>query len=43
MYLDLWNAVPPHYFSDAGLHLGPEGERLLIEQINPVLQSIACQ
>jgi hypothetical protein len=42
-YLDLWNAVPPPYFSDAGLHLGPEGERLLIEQINPVLQSIACQ
>jgi len=41
-YLDLWNAVPSKYFSDAGLHLSIEGERLLIQQINPVLQSIAC-
>ncbi|HUE99533.1 MAG TPA: SGNH/GDSL hydrolase family protein [Anaerolineales bacterium] len=41
-YLDLWNAIPPQYFSDAGLHLGAEGERLLIEQINPALQSLLC-
>lgn len=41
-YLDLWNAVPPHYFSDAGLHLSAEGERLLIGQIHPVLQALAC-
>jgi hypothetical protein len=41
-YLDLWNAVPPEYFSDAGFHLSIAGEHLLIQQINPTLQSIAC-
>jgi hypothetical protein len=41
-YLDLWEAVPPEYFSDAGLHLSSAGERLLIDQINPTVQSIAC-
>jgi hypothetical protein len=41
-YLDLWNAIPPKYFLDASLHLGPEGERRLIKKINPVLSSIAC-
>lgn len=41
-YLDLWNAIPPAYFSDAGLHLSLQGERKLVGQINPVLQSIAC-
>lgn len=39
-YLDLWNAIPRRYFLDASLHLRAEGERLLIDQINPVLQSI---
>ena len=42
-YLDLWNAIPPEYFSDAGLHLSPHGERLLIEQVNPTVQSLACR
>lgn len=41
-YLDLWNAVSPEYFSDAGLHLSLQGERQLIQQVNPALQSIAC-
>jgi hypothetical protein len=41
-YLDLWNVIPPDYFSDAGLHLSAAGERLLIEQINPALQSMGC-
>lgn len=41
-YLDLWNAISPEYFSDAGLHLSAAGERLLIEQINPTVQSIGC-
>ncbi|RPJ29272.1 MAG: hypothetical protein EHM33_01490 [Chloroflexi bacterium] len=41
-YLDLWNVIPPEYFLEPGLHLGVEGERLLIEQINPTLQSLAC-
>lgn len=42
-YLDLWSAVPPQYFSDAGLHLTAEGERSLVQQINPAIQSIACE
>jgi hypothetical protein len=41
-YLDLWNAIPPQYFLDASLHLGAEGERLLIEQIIPALPVVAC-
>jgi len=41
-YLDLWKAIPPEYFSDAGLHLSASGERLLIEQMNPTVQSLAC-
>ena len=41
-YLDLWNAIPPAYFSDAGLHLTAYGERLLIEQMNPTVQPLAC-
>jgi hypothetical protein len=41
-YLDLWKSIPPRYFLDAGLHLGPAGERLLIEKINPALLPIAC-
>ena len=39
-YLDLWNAIPREYFLDASLHLGAQGERLLIEEINPVLKSM---
>jgi hypothetical protein len=41
-YLDLWDAVPTQYFIDTAMHISPEGQRLLIEKINPVLQSIAC-
>jgi hypothetical protein len=42
-YLDIWDAIPPQYFADSTLHLSAKGERVLIEQINPTLQSIACQ
>lgn len=42
-YLDLWDSIPPEYFPDSPLHLSVEGESLLIEQINPTLQAIACQ
>jgi len=42
-YLDLWDAVHPEYFLDTGLHLSAEGERLLIEQVTPVLEKTACQ
>jgi len=41
-YLDLWNTIPGEHFLDAGVHLSTEGERLLIQQIIPELQSIAC-
>jgi hypothetical protein len=41
-YLDLWNAVPPGYFSDAGLHLVAQGVPLLIERVDPVIQSMVC-
>ncbi len=42
-YLDLWNTVPPEFFSDTGLHLSVAGERLLIRQIDPVLVSVGCE
>jgi hypothetical protein len=42
-YLDLWDAVPPEYFADARFHLKVEGEQLLIQRINPALQSIVCE
>lgn len=41
-YLDLWNAVPPEYFTDTPLHLSKDGERLLAEQLNPTLLSTVC-
>lgn len=41
-YLDLWNAVPVHLFSDTVLHVSSEGERVLIQQINPHVQKLAC-
>lgn len=42
-YLDLWNTIPPDYFSDTSLHLSPEGERLLLELIDPTVISMLCQ
>ncbi|MBK9007941.1 MAG: SGNH/GDSL hydrolase family protein [Anaerolineae bacterium] len=42
-YLDLWNTIPPEYFSDTALHLSAEGERLLIEQVDPLAQSLVCK
>jgi hypothetical protein len=41
-YLDLWNAIPPEYFTDTPLHLSKDGERLLAEQLNPKLLSMVC-
>ena len=41
-YLDLWDAIPSKYFSDAGLHLSVAGERLLIEELNPTVRSFLC-
>lgn len=42
-YLDLWDIAPPEYFADARFHLKVEGAQLLIQQINPAVQSIACE
>ena len=41
-YLDLWNVIPARFFVDGRFHLSVDGERLLVQQINPALQSIAC-
>jgi hypothetical protein len=41
-YLDLWNIVPPEYFTDTPLHLNAAGEHLLVDQINPALLAKAC-
>lgn len=41
-YLDLWNAIPPKFFTDTPLHLSVDGERLLAEQLNPTLLSTVC-
>ncbi|HEY5730185.1 MAG TPA: SGNH/GDSL hydrolase family protein [Anaerolineales bacterium] len=42
-YLDLWDAVPPEYFTNSPLHVNAEGERLLMEQIAPSLLSMVCK
>jgi hypothetical protein len=41
-YLDMWNIIPPEFFTDTPLHLNVEGERLLAKHINPTLLSTAC-
>jgi hypothetical protein len=41
-YLDLWKAVPSEYFADGRFHLSAEGERLLIGQLDPAVQSTVC-
>jgi hypothetical protein len=41
-YLDMWNAIPPEFFTDTPLHLSADGERLLAEQLNPKLLSMVC-
>jgi len=42
-YLDLWNSIASQYFTDGLFHLTADGERLLIEQIKPTLQALACR
>lgn len=41
-YLDLWDAIPREYFSDAGVHRSARSESLLIQELSPKIQSIAC-
>jgi hypothetical protein len=42
-YLDLWNTIPTKYFTDTPLHFNKVGEHLLMEQLNPALQSMVCK
>ncbi len=37
-YLDLWNMLPPSYFTDTPLHLSPGGQHLLAEALVPSIQ-----
>ncbi len=37
-YLDLWDAFPASYYTDTPLHLNPEGQHLLAEQLAPSIQ-----
>ena len=41
-YLDLWDSIPSQYFPHTTLHPSAEGERLLVELINPAMQAISC-
>jgi hypothetical protein len=41
-YLDMWNIIPPKYFTDTPLHLNSAGEHLLAEQLSPTLLSTVC-
>jgi hypothetical protein len=41
-FLDLWDTIPTDHFSDTGLHLSSEGERMLIIHIDPAVRAIAC-
>ena len=42
-YLDLWNAIPPEYFTDTPMHVNIEGERLIMEQLTPSVISMVCK
>ena len=42
-YLDLWDAVPPEYFTGTPMHLNAQGEGLLTEQITPLLLAMLCK
>lgn len=41
-YLDLWNAIPPSYFTNTALHLSEDGERMLAEKIDPDVLTMLC-
>ncbi|NJN43997.1 MAG: SGNH/GDSL hydrolase family protein [Anaerolineae bacterium] len=41
-FLDLWDAIPPEYFTDDIFHLTPEGERLMAEALSPNLYEMIC-
>lgn len=42
-YLDLWNTIPPEYFTDTPLHFNKVGEHLLMQQLTPALQAMVCR
>ena len=41
-FLDMWNTIPPEFFTDTPLHLSADGERLFAEQLNPKLLPLVC-
>lgn len=41
-YLDLWNVVPSDEFTNSAIHLTPEGEELLANQIQQVILDSYC-
>jgi hypothetical protein len=41
-YIDLWNEIPPGYFTDDIFHLTPEGEQLMAEALYPDIQEMIC-
>lgn len=41
-FLDMWNTIPPEFFTDTPLHLSADGERVFAEQLNPKLLSLVC-
>jgi hypothetical protein len=41
-YLDLWDAVPAEYFGNSSFHRQPQGERIVADQLIPVIQTLSC-
>ncbi len=41
LYLDLWNSIAPHEFTDTPVHLTPDGSEQMAEMISPALLEIA--
>ena len=41
-YNDLWDAIPPGYFTDDIFHLTPEGEQLMAEALYPDIGELIC-
>jgi hypothetical protein len=42
-YVDLWDAVPAHLFTDSAIHYSPEGVALVADQISETIFNLAVQ
>jgi hypothetical protein len=42
-FLDLWDAIPPSYFTDTPMHLTAEGEQVLAKLIAPEITAMLCR